>query len=138
MLFRSVFSTLHTSDAVQTIDRIIDIFPSGQQSQIRNQAASVLKAVISQTLIPHASGEGRIAARELMISNDAVRNCIAQGQTQQIYSMIEIGAAEGMILMDDSLLELIRNGQVSKEDALTKANDLEMFSKKLEELAVPA
>jgi len=126
-----VFSTLHTTDAVQTVDRIIDVFPPNQQGQIRNQTANMLKGVISQILIPHASGEGRIAAREIMISNDAIRNCIAQNQTQQIYSMIQIGASDGMILMDDSLEELVRSGHISKEDALSKAHDLESLTKRI-------
>ena len=129
-----VFSTLHTTDSVQTIDRIIDVFPSDQQGQIRNQASNMLKAVISQILIPHASGEGRIAAREIMISNDAIRNCISQGQTSQIYSMIQIGASEGMILMDDSLEELVKSGHITKEVALSKAHDLESLANKLERI----
>ena len=130
-----VFSTLHTTDAAQTIDRIIDVFPSDQQGQIRNQLSSVLRGVVSQRLIPHASGEGRIAAREIMIANDGIRNCIAQSQTSQIYSMIQIGGAEGMILMDESLAQLVKNGQITQEDALSKANDLEALTKKLELVA---
>jgi twitching motility protein PilT len=129
-----VFSTLHTTDSVQTIDRIIDVFPSDQQGQIRNQASNMIKAVISQILVPHANGEGRIAAREIMISNDAIRNCIAQGQTVQIYSMIQIGAADGMILMDKSLEELVKSGNITKENALAKANDLESLAHRLKEI----
>ena len=127
-----VFSTLHTTDAVQTVDRIIDVFPPNQQGQIRNQTANMLKGVISQILIPHASGEGRIAAREIMISNDAIRNCIAQDQTNQIYSMIQIGSSDGMILMDDSLEELVKAGHITKEEALSKAHDIESLEKRLE------
>lgn len=129
-----VFSTLHTTDSVQTIDRIIDVFPPGQQGQIRNQTGNMLRGVISQLLIPHASGEGRIAAREVMISNDAIRNCIALGQTQQIYSMIQIGASDGMMLMDEALEQLVKSGHISKEDALAKAHDLESLSNRLDKI----
>lgn len=128
-----VFSTLHTQDAVQTVDRIIDVFPADQQQQIRAQLANTLKSVISQILIPHASGEGRIAAREIMITNDAIRNCISQGQAHQMYTMIQLGASEGMVLMDNSLEELVRAGMITKENALAKANDFESLAKKLEE-----
>ena len=129
-----VFSTLHTTDAVQTVDRIIDVFPPGQQGQIRNQTANMLKGVISQILVPHASGEGRIAAREIMISNDGIRNCIAQQQSNQIYTMIQIGSSEGMMLMDDSLEELVKAGHISKQDALSKAHDLESLANRLEKI----
>ncbi len=130
-----VFSTLHTTDAAQTIDRIIDVFPADQQGQIRSQLSNILKGVVSQRLIPHASGEGRVAAREIMITNDGIRNCIAQSQISQIYSMIQIGGSEGMILMDESLAQLVKDGQITREDALSKANDLEALNKKLELVA---
>lgn len=126
-----VFSTLHTIDAAQTIDRIIDVFPPYQQQQIRTQLANVLKCVISQILIPKIDGNGRVAAREIMFANDAIKNCIMQGQIHQIYSIIQINGAEGMILMDKSLENLVRDGKISKEDALSKANDLEMLSGRL-------
>ena len=129
-----VFSTLHTTDAIQTIDRIIDVFPPTQQGQIRNQTGNMLRGVISQILIPHASGEGRIAAREIMIGNDAIRNCISLGQTQQIYSMIQIGASDGMILMDESLEQLVKSGHITKEAALAKAHDLESLSNRLDKI----
>ncbi len=129
-----VFSTLHTQDAPQTIDRIIDVFPSEQQQQIRTQLGSTLKGVISQVLVPRASGEGRIAAREIMVTNDGIRNCIVKGQTNQIYSMIQIGASEGMVLMDESLENLAREGIITKETALSKAADFENLSVKLEDL----
>ena len=126
-----VFSTLHTSDTAQTVDRIIDVFPAYQQQQIQTQLANTLKGVVSQVLIPHASGEGRVAAREVMLSNDAVRNCIVQGQVHQIYNMIQIGSSEGMILMDQSLENLVREGKISKEDALSKASDVEVLATQL-------
>jgi len=126
-----VFSTLHTPDAAQTIDRIIDVFPPFQQQQIRTQVGNTLKAVISQILLPRVDGKGRIAAREILITNDAIRNCITQGQVHQIYSMIQIGQSEGMVLMDQSLEELVRAGLVSKDDALSKATDIESLNQKL-------
>ncbi len=128
-----VFSTLHTPSASQTIDRVTDVFPAYQQGQIRNQLSNNLKGVISQVLIPHSSGEGRVAAREIMLANDGIKNCIAQGQINQMNSMIQIGSSEGMILMDQSLEDLVRAGMVTKEDALSKANDMEALSKRLED-----
>jgi twitching motility protein PilT len=120
-----VFSTLHTPDAAQTVDRIIDVFPTTQQQQIRTQVGTTLKAVISQALLPRADGQGRVAAREIMISNDGIRNCIMQGQVHQIYSMIQIGQQEGMMLLDQSLERLVREGIISKDDAFSKATDIE-------------
>lgn len=129
-----VFSTLHTSGAVQTIDRIIDVFPSNQSAQIRNQLYSTLRGVISQVLVPHINGEGRVAAREIMITNDGIRNCISKGTTDQIHSMIQIGSSEGMILLDLSLENLVREGLCSKEDAYAKANDIDTLIQKLEDV----
>jgi twitching motility protein PilT len=126
-----VFSTLHTQDAAQTVDRIIDVFPPYQQQQIRTQVGNTLKAVISQVLLPRVDGTGRVAAREIMITNDAIRNCIMQGQVHQIYSMIQIGQQEGMVLLDQSLEKLVRQGLISKEDALSKATDIDSLIAKL-------
>ncbi len=105
-----VLSTLHTIDAAQTIDRIIDVFPANQQGQIRSQLSGTLRAVISQTLVPRLDKDGRVAAREIMIVNDAIQNCIQKSETNQIYSIIQINADEGMRLMDDSLATLVRQG----------------------------
>lgn len=118
-----VLSTLHTTDAAQTVDRIIDVFPSDQQDQIRAQLAATLKAVISQTLVPRMDGEGRIAAREIMVVNDAIRNCILESQTNQIYSTMQIGASQGMSLMDEALERLFREGVIKPEDAISHARD---------------
>lgn len=125
-----VLSTLHTIDAAQTVDRMIDVFPPHQQQQIRMQLAMSLRAVISQTLVPLQEGMGRVAAREIMVNNDGIRNCIIKGETYQIYSMIEIGKKEGMQLLDDSLLELYQSGKISKESMLAKASvPLELLNK---------
>lgn len=129
-----VFSTLHTQDAAQTIDRVIDVFPSYQQQQIRTQLANTLIGVISQVLIPRADGKGRVAAREIMLNNDAIRNCIIQSEVHQIYSMIQLNAAAGMILMDQSLENLVRQGLITKEDAMAKANDLQAMAQTLDSI----
>jgi twitching motility protein PilT len=129
-----VFSTLHTQDAAQTIDRIIDVFPPYQQQQIRTQVGNTLKGVISQALLPRVDGNGRVAAREILLTNDGIRNCIIQGQVHQIYSMIQIGQAEGMILMDQSLENLVREGLISKDDALSKATDIDSLALKLRDV----
>ena len=118
-----VLATLHTRDAAQTVNRMIDVFPADQQQQIRIQLAAGLKAVISQTLVPKATGEGRVAAREVMLVNDAIRNCILNAQTNQIYSIIQISSAEGMVLMDRALENLYRQNLITMEQALTRATD---------------
>lgn len=111
-----VLSTLHTNTASQTIDRIIDSFPSGQQDQIRIQLASSLIGVFSQRLIPRISG-GRIPAYELMINNNAIANLIREARTHEIDTVIETGFEQGMIDMNRSLIELVRKGEITVENA---------------------
>ncbi len=118
-----VLSTLHTVDAAQTVDRIIDVFPANQQQQIRAQLAATLKGVISQTLVPRVDGNGRVAAREIMVVNDAIQNCIMKAETNQIYSIMQINANQGMRLMDESLEMLVHEGTISIDDAISHAND---------------
>jgi len=113
-----VFSTLHTSDASQTVDRIIDVFPPHQQQQIRIQLAGVLEAVVSQQLIPHASGVSRVPACEILITTPAIRNLIREGKTHQIYNALQTGSKYGMLTMEQSLLDLYNNSQITFEDAL--------------------
>jgi len=110
-----VFSTLHTNDTVQTIDRIIQSFPAQAQNQIRMQLALALTGVVSQTLLPRADQSGRIVAREIMLNNDSIRNLIIRGETQHMYSILEISKQDGMILMDDAIIEHYKNGLVSKD-----------------------
>lgn len=110
-----VFSTLHTNDTVQSIDRIVDVFPSGQQEQIRMQLAMSLVWVIAQRLVPRVDKDERIAAREILLSNDAVRNLIISWKTHQLYSVIEIGQKQWMILMDNYLVALYKKWLISKE-----------------------
>src|ERR1051326_5355738 len=117
-----VLSTLHTQDAAQTVDRIIDVFPPYQQEQIRVMLASSLKGVVSQILIPRADGNGRVAAREVMVVTSAISAIIREGKTHQIYSAIQTGGREGMATMEQSLPELFRAGLITIEDALSKSN----------------
>ncbi len=121
------FGTLHTQDAPSTIDRIIDVFPPHQQAQIRVQLAVVLSAVVCQQLVAKKDGEGRVAAREIMIMTPAISNMIREGKTHMIYGALDTGAKHGMIPMDKSLAELVRTGIVSPEEALQRANNQETF-----------
>ena len=115
------FATLHTQDAAQTVDRVIDVFPPHQQQQIRVQLAATLKAVVSQILLPRCDTAGRAAAREIMTVTPAIANLIREGKTHQIYNAIDTGAKYGMISMDKALIELVRAGKVNVEDAAAKA-----------------
>ncbi|MBN1870453.1 MAG: type IV pilus twitching motility protein PilT [Candidatus Omnitrophica bacterium] len=116
-----VFATLHTTDAAQTVDRIIDVFPSFQQQQVRMQLSGALRAVISQELLPNIDGTGRVAAREVMIVTAAIANLIREGQTHQIYSAIQTGKSVGMQSMDSALADLCRDGLISYEMAESKS-----------------
>lgn len=117
-----VFGTLHTTGAARTVDRIIDQYPREQQEQIRSQLAQSLVAVISQILMPAASG-GRVAAFEIMLSNPAVENHIRKCETFKIPSVIQTSRRQGMVLMDDFLLDLWRAGRITKEEALERSFD---------------
>jgi twitching motility protein PilT len=117
-----VFATLHTQDAAQTIDRIIDVFPPHQQQQVRVQLANTLEGVVSQQLLPRADGKGRVAAREIMVVTPAISNLIREGKTHQIYSAIDTGAKFGMVSMDSALLELVREKAITAEVAISKSS----------------
>jgi twitching motility protein PilT len=108
-----VFATLHTQDAPQTIDRIIDVFPAEQQGQVRAQLAIGLQGVVTQTLIPTADGLGRAVAVEVLVPTPGVRNLIREGKTHQIHSLIQTGGAHGMQTMDASLASLVRAGRIT-------------------------
>jgi twitching motility protein PilT len=116
-----VFATLHTTDAAQSVDRIIDVFPPFQQQQVRTQLAAVLRVVVCQQLLPRADGSGRVAAREVMVVNPGVSNLIREGKTHQIYSAIELGSRTGMVSLDRHLVELVHRGAITRHDAVTKA-----------------
>ncbi|AWB09682.1 twitching motility protein PilT [Thermodesulfobium acidiphilum] len=121
-----VFSTLHTNDAPQTIDRIIDVFPTNQQQQIRTQLSTALQGVVSQALLPKIGG-GRVVATEVMIATPAVRNLIREGKTSQLYSVIQTSGRYGMQQLDASLKDLVLRGKVAFEDAFTVAVNKEEF-----------
>ena len=112
-----VFATLHTQDAPQTVDRIIDVFPPAQQGQIRAQLAIGLQGIVTQTLLPTADGQGRCVAAEVLVPTPGVRNLIREGKTHQIYSLIQTGGAEGMQTMDASLAGLVRAGKITMATA---------------------
>ena len=131
-----VFGTLHTQDAPQTVDRIIDVFPSHQQQQVRVQVSATLKAVVCQQLLPRSDGKGRVAAREVMMVNPAISNLIREGKTHQIYSAIETGTKFGMCTLETSLAELVREGVLTMEQAVSKANNPEAVKSKLTTMGV--
>ena len=117
-----VFATLHTQDAPSTVDRLIDVFPAAQQEQVRVQIASTLQAVITQTLLPRADGSGRVAALEILIPDDAVRNLIRQAKVEQVYSIMQTGGKRGMQTLEQSLAELVGRGVISQETALSRSS----------------
>ena len=124
-----VFATLHTQDAPQTIDRIIDVFPPHQQAQVRVQLASTLQGVVSQTLVRRGSGEGRAVATEILVTTPAVGNLIREGKTYQIISAMQAGRELGMHTMDQHLAELVNAGTITREAALEKAHDVAGFDR---------
>lgn len=127
-----VLGTLHTIDAAQSIDRIIDIFPPSQQRQIRLQLSQVIEAVLAQTLLPRIDG-GRVAAFEIMLANSVIRRLIREEKIYEIPANIEMGILEGMQTLDQALADLVRSGIVSQEEAMMKSND----PRKLNELLQP-
>ena len=127
-----VLGTLHTIDAVQSIDRIIDMFPYGQQRQIRLQLSQVLEAILSQTLLSRIGG-GRIAAFEVMIANSVVRNLIREDRVLELPRNMELSSEEeGMQTLDQALADLVRSGMVSREEAMMKSNHPERLKKSLQ------
>ncbi len=122
-----VLSTLHTNDTIQSIDRIIDVFPAHQQNQIRQQIAMALTGVVAQSLVPAADEALRVPAVEILVATDAVRNLIRTGKTHQIYSMLTTGRAQGMQTMEESLVSWVRQGRISAREAMAHANRPEEF-----------
>jgi twitching motility protein PilT len=117
-----VFSTLHTVDAAQTIDRIIDVFPPDQQGQVRVQLSVAMQGVMTQQLLPTADGAGRVAACEVLVPTPAVRNLIREGKTHQIYSVLQTGSASGMQTMDAALATLVREGKITQKLAESRSS----------------
>jgi len=122
-----VFATLHTQDAPQSIDRIIDVFPPHQQNQIRSQLASTLQGVVSQTLVRAAGGSGRVVATEVLVMTPAIANLIREGKTYQVRSALQAGRELGMHTMDQHLADLVKNGRITHETGLEKAHDPQSF-----------
>ncbi|MBL7157802.1 MAG: PilT/PilU family type 4a pilus ATPase, partial [Candidatus Omnitrophica bacterium] len=122
-----VFATLHTSDAAQTINRVIDVFPAHQQQQIRTQLSFVLSGVLSQQLIPKAGKSGRVLATEVMIATPAIRSLVREGKVHQIYSVIQTSQRDGMKTMNQALADLCNNGTVSLEACQEKSVNIEEF-----------
>jgi len=122
-----VFATLHTNSAAKTIDRIIDIFPSGQQSQVRTMLSESLEGVVAQSLLPTKDGKGRVAALEVLVGVPALRNLIREDKTAQILSVIQTGAAHGMQSLDQSLRELFMAGKISREEVMRRSNNPRLF-----------
>ena len=116
-----VFGTLHTTSATSTIDRIVDVFPTDAQQQVRVQLSSTLQGVISQTLVPKVGG-GRVAAREILVATDAVRSLVREAKTAQMLNMMQTGRAVGMATLEDELLKLVAEGLITPDDAISKAN----------------
>ncbi|QDK47237.1 type IV pilus twitching motility protein PilT [Bdellovibrio sp. HCB185ZH] len=114
-----VFGTLHTNSAAKTIDRIIDVFPAGQQAQIRTMLAESLRGVVAQTLFSRADGQGRVAAYEIMRNTKAISNLIREGKIHQVASAMQTGSSQGMILFEKYIEDLVRKGKVSAADAKT-------------------
>nr|WP_203767124.1 type IV pilus twitching motility protein PilT [Cellulomonas denverensis] len=124
-----VFATLHTQDAGQTIDRIVDVFPAYQQDQVRTQLASALQGVVCQTLCKRSYGAGRVVATEVMVATPAIRNLIREGKTHQIYSAMQAGADQGMHTLDQHLAELVRTHKITYEVGLEKCHNSEDFNR---------
>ena len=120
-----VFATLHTQDAPQSIDRVIDVFPAHQQQQVRVQLASALQGICTQQLLPTRDAQGRAISCEVMVATPAIRNLIREGKVHQIYSMLQAGGKHGMVTMDMSLAQLVRAGKVSLETALERCSNEE-------------
>jgi len=126
-----VFSTIHTVGAKDTVDRIINAFPAGYQDNVRAQLASILRGVISQTLIPRATGKGRIAAFEIMIGTPAVGNLIRENNTHQIPGVLQTQSKEGMCTLDQSLADRYAEGLIKRADAIDRAQDMKEITKLL-------
>jgi len=122
-----VFATLHTQSAPQTTDRVIDVFPPEQQAQVRVQLSGTLQGVVTQTLVPTADGRGRVAALEILIPDDAVRNLIRQGKIEQIYSGMQTGTSTGMQTMEQSLASLVLRHVITREEAINRSSRPDML-----------
>ena len=126
-----VFATLHTNSAVSSIDRIVSVFPDSKQQQIRLQLSASLKAVLSQQLLPRASGKGRVVAAEVMMLTTALQNLIREGKTHQMHSFMLSSSEQGSITMDNCLIKLANEGKISTDTAIDASVDRDYVKKKL-------
>lgn len=126
-----VMSTLHTITAAQTVDRIIDVFPPYQQQQVRGQLSNILEGIICQQLIRTSDNQNIVPAFEILLVNDAVRNLIREGRIAQIDTVLQTNIKNGMMPMDYSLAQLVRQGTISREDALSRCVDIDIFERYL-------
>ncbi|HEY5294060.1 MAG TPA: type IV pilus twitching motility protein PilT [Gaiellaceae bacterium] len=132
-----VFGTLHTQSAPSTIDRIIDVFPSEQQDQVRTQIAGALQGVVTQTLVPTADTQGRVAALEILLPDDAIRNLIRQGKIAQIYSYMQTGSRGGMQTMEQSLADLVVRRVIAPDEAIARSSRRDELVALLQRLGAP-
>ena len=130
-----VFGTLHTTSAISTVDRIIDVFPTDAQQQVRVQMSSTLQGVISQTLVPKVGG-GRVAAREILVATDAVKSLIREGKSQQILNLMQTGKQYGMTTLEDELLRFYADGLITGDDTIAKANRPDDVRRRLADIQV--
>jgi twitching motility protein PilT len=128
-----VFGTLHTNNARKTVDRMIDVFPSNQQPQVRTMLAASLRGIVAQLLLKKADGSGRLAVNEILIANNAVSSIIREGAVEKLTDVLISGKSEGMQFMDDAIQRLLDNGQISPQEAYMKAIDKQRFAPFLEE-----
>ncbi|WP_394555031.1 type IV pilus twitching motility protein PilT [Agromyces sp. MMS24-JH15] len=133
-----VFATLHTQNAAQTIDRIIDVFPTHQQEQVRQQLAGTLQGVLAQTLVKRATGEGRVVATEVMVMNAAVANLIRENKVFQVPSVMQSSRTIGMHTLDQSLADLVNRGVITRHTAEQKAHDRELLAGLIRRLETPS
>jgi twitching motility protein PilT len=124
-----VLGTLHTSSASRTLDRVLDVFPIEQQAQIRIMVGESLRGIVSQQLVPKADGTGRVLAMEILVNTPAVQNLIREAKTFMLPGVIQTGRKLGMRLMDDSLLQLLEDGIIAKEEAYDRADNKKLFEK---------
>jgi len=122
-----VFATLHTSSAMKTVDRMVEVFPAEQQAQVRSGLADSIRAVVAQVLFKRIDRKGRCPALEILIATPAVRNLVREGKTHQLPSSMQTGKKYGMILLDDAIMDLYNKGWVSAEDSYNKSNDKQKF-----------
>jgi twitching motility protein PilT len=129
-----VFSTLHTPDAIRTIGRVLDVFPPKEQGQIRSMLSESLRGIVSQTLIPNKDGSKMELAYEILVNTSACGNLIRDGRSFQLPSILQTGKKQGMCLMDESIAELVRQGKITKEEALTRAANIKFMRSEMEKI----